>query len=142
MADTVMTDAPSSETPFSLRPKFKISDLPLVKEQRTTIENLLYKFKKQGGYDTLRKQVWAAYNTSEGKQVLTDGIHEVAEKEIEKDSALLARERGKAATLISGAVERSGVYQKVESRLDLEIAKHLDVVLESIREIRKADVGG
>jgi hypothetical protein len=141
MADTVMTDAPSGDAPFSLRPKYKISDLPLVKEQRTTIESLLYKFKKQGGYDTLRKQVWAAYNTSEGKQALTDGIHEVAEKEIEKDPALLGRERGKAATLISGAVERSGVYQNVESRLDLEIAKHLDVVLESVREIRKADVG-
>jgi len=64
---------------FTLRPRFKISELPLVKEQRSTIDVLLNKFKKQGGYDALRKQVWAAYNTSEAKLGLTQSISAVAE---------------------------------------------------------------
>ncbi|KAK7905985.1 hypothetical protein LTR67_000710 [Exophiala xenobiotica] len=143
MADTVMADSPAIEsaTPFSLRPRFKISDLPLVKEQRSTIDTLLLKFKKQGGYDSLRKQVWASYNTSDAKTALADQIHAIAEAEIEKDPNLLSRERGKAATLIQGAVDRSGIYQDVESRIDTEIAKHLSTVLDAVRDIRKADVG-
>ncbi|EXJ55948.1 hypothetical protein A1O7_08879 [Cladophialophora yegresii CBS 114405] len=143
MVDAMMTDAPAidSDAPFSLRPRFKISDLPLVKEQRSTIDALLLKFKKQGGYDSLRKQVWASYNTSDAKTALTDQIHTIAEQEIEKDSKLLSRERGKAATLIQGAVERSGIYADVESRIDVEIAKHLSTVLDAVRDIRRGDVG-
>ena len=125
----------------SLRPTFNVSELPLVRDQRSTIEALLFKFKKLGGYDTLRKQVWAAYNSSEAKTALTDNIYEVAAAEIEKDPNLLSRERGKAATLIQGAVERSGVYQDVEARIDQEIVKHLDMVDDTLREIRRKDVG-
>ena len=144
MADVAMTDTPldpSSTTPFSLRPRFKISDLPLIKDQRTTIDALLLKFKKQGGYDSLRKQVWASYNTSDAKLALTGQIHAIAEQEIEKDPQLLGRERGKAATLIQGAVDRSGIYADVESRIDQEIARHLGTVLDSVRDIRREDVG-
>ncbi|OQU97508.1 hypothetical protein CLAIMM_03433 [Cladophialophora immunda] len=143
MADTVMADAPPVESPppFSLRPRFKISDLPLVKEQRSTIDALLLKFKKKGGYDSLRKQVWASYNTSDAKTALTEQIHTIAEAEIEKDPNLLSRERGKAATLIQGAVDRSGIYQDVESRIDQEIARHLSTVLDAVRDIRREDVG-
>ena len=143
MADAIMADAPAvdSSSPFSLRPRFKISDLPLVKDQRSAIDALLLKFKKQGGYDSLRKQVWASYNTSDAKATLADQIRAIADSEIEKDPKLLSRERGKAATLIQGAVDRSGIYQDVESKIDTEIARHLDNVLDAIREIRKADVG-
>ncbi|KIX08492.1 uncharacterized protein Z518_03148 [Rhinocladiella mackenziei CBS 650.93] len=143
MADTVMADAPATNSgvPFSLRTRFKISDLPLVKDKRLAIDALLLKFKKQGGYDSLRKQVWASYNTSDAKTALTDQIHAIAEAEIEKDPNLLTRERGKAATLIQGAVDRSGIYQDVESRIDTEIAKHLGTVLDAVREIRRQEVG-
>ena len=139
MVDVGMTDAAS--IPFSLRTRFKISELPLVKEQRSAIDSLLLKFKKQGGYDSLRRQVWASYDTSEAKLALTEQIHSVAEEQIENDPSLLGRERGKAATLIQGALDRSGVYQDVESRIDAEVAKHLDAVIGAVREIRAQDVG-
>ena len=141
MADTVMPEAASPAGPINLRPKYKISELPLNKEQRTTIENLLYRFKKKGGYDSLRKKVWADYNVSDTKSTLTTSIQEVAEIEIDKQPSLLSRERGKAATLIQGAVDRSGVYHNVEVEMDRLMAEHLDTVLESVREIRKSDVG-
>lgn len=139
MADMEMVTEPN--LPVSLRPRFKLSELPLVKEQRTTIDSLLLKFKKGGGYDKLRKQVWAAYNTPETKESLSIKISSVADAEIEKLPQLLSRERGKAATLIQGAVDRSGVYQDVEARIDEEMAKHIDVVLESVRDLRRADIG-
>jgi hypothetical protein len=147
MAYSVMAEASPlikpepAPLPVSLRPKFKISEIPLNKEQRTTIDSLLYRFKKKGGYDSLRRKVWADYNGSDAKSTLTKSIQEVAEIEIDKDPNLLSRERGKAATLIQGAVDRSGVYHDVEAEMDRLIAGHLDNVLGAVREIRRAEVG-
>lgn len=40
------------------RKKLKTSDLPLASATRAAIEVLAHNFKKKGGYDSLRKQVW------------------------------------------------------------------------------------
>jgi hypothetical protein len=42
----------------TVRKKLKTSDLPLASATRAAIEGLAHTFKKKGGYDTLRKQVW------------------------------------------------------------------------------------
>lgn len=44
--------------------KFKASDLPLPSATRTAIEGLAHSFKKKGGYDTIRKQVWEKFEAS------------------------------------------------------------------------------
>lgn len=44
--------------------KFKASDLPLPSATRTAIENLAHSFKKKGGYDAIRKQVWEKFEAS------------------------------------------------------------------------------
>lgn len=40
---------------------FKASDLPLTSATRSAIEGLAHSFKKKGGYDTIRKQVWEKF---------------------------------------------------------------------------------
>jgi hypothetical protein len=49
-------DSKSSAGP--VRKKLKTSDLPLASATRAAIEGLAHTFKKKGGYDSLRKQVW------------------------------------------------------------------------------------
>ena len=49
-------DSKSSVGPA--RKKLKTSDLPLASATRAAIEGLAHTFKKKGGYDSLRKQVW------------------------------------------------------------------------------------
>ena len=44
--------------------KFKASDLPLSSATRSAIESLAHTFKKKGGYDVLRKQVWEKFEAS------------------------------------------------------------------------------
>jgi hypothetical protein len=44
--------------------KFKASDLPLPSATRTAIEGLAHSFKKKGGYDSIRKQVWEKFEAS------------------------------------------------------------------------------
>lgn len=41
-----------------VRKKIKTSDLPIPSTTRASIEDLAHKFKKKGGYDSLRKEIW------------------------------------------------------------------------------------
>lgn len=48
------------------RKKFKTSELPLSAAQHASIDNLLFSFKKKGGFDSVRKKVWAEFNEDVG----------------------------------------------------------------------------
>lgn len=44
------------------RKKFKTDDLPLSAAQHAVIDKLLHSFKKKGGFDSVRKQIWSEFN--------------------------------------------------------------------------------
>lgn len=44
------------------RKKFKADDLPLSGAQHAAIDKLLHSFKKKGGFDSVRKKIWAEFN--------------------------------------------------------------------------------
>ncbi|GAM33371.1 hypothetical protein TCE0_004r00221 [Talaromyces pinophilus] len=121
--------------------KYKTSDLPLTQDQQTAIQSLLVAFKKKGGFDNYRKKIWADFDNSEFKAKFTNALQELAEKEIEREPAHLSRDRGKAATLIEGAVDRSDIYKNTEHDLESFMTQHLETMLSSIREIRRKEVG-
>ncbi|KAJ5832162.1 hypothetical protein N7474_000473 [Penicillium riverlandense] len=121
--------------------KFKADDLPLSGAQQAAIDKLLHSFKKKGGFDSVRKKIWAEFNEGDSKTKFTDQLIALAESEIDREPALLSRERGKAATLIEGAVDRGDVYKNVENSIDKLAANHLEFILDSVREIRRQDVG-
>lgn len=66
---------------------------------------------------------------------------DLAESEIEREPLLLSRDRGKAATLIQGAVDRGDIYKSVEANIDALIAEHIIHVERAAREIRRLEVG-
>lgn len=55
-----MADAPAVTHPR----RFKASELPLTSATRTAIDGLAHAFKKKGGYDATRKQVWDTFEAS------------------------------------------------------------------------------
>jgi hypothetical protein len=63
------------------RKKLKTSDLPLPSATRSAIEGLAHTFKKKGGYDALRKQVWEKFEASvsscSGPEAFDTCLHEV-----------------------------------------------------------------
>ncbi|KAI4132637.1 MAG: hypothetical protein LQ338_000577 [Usnochroma carphineum] len=141
---------PYEEDVFHPRKRFKTSELPLNANQRSTIDGLLHTIKKKGHWDTLRKKVWSEFENSDqadlrtlqdAKSSFKDRLIELADAEIDRDPSLLSRDRGKAATLMQGAVDRSDIYKSVELSLDRLISEHLNHVLAAGREIRKAEVG-
>ncbi|EPS25793.1 hypothetical protein PDE_00729 [Penicillium oxalicum 114-2] len=146
-ADEVMEDAqsgskrPAPDLSSLIRKKYKPEDLPITAAQNAAIDKLLHSFKKKGGFDSIRKQIWAEFNDGDSKTKFTDQLIALAESEIEREPAHLSRERGKAATLIEGAVDRSDVYKNVEESINTIASKHLDAILETVRAIRREDVG-
>ncbi|KAK5796230.1 hypothetical protein VI817_005515 [Penicillium citrinum] len=136
-----MEDRPATDIESLKRKKFKAEDLPLSAAQHAAIDKLLHSFKKKGGFDTIRKQLWADFNDGEPKTMFTDQLIALAESEIEREPAHLSRERGKAATLIEGAVDRGDVYKNVEDSIDRLAAKHLDSILDQVRAIRRQEIG-
>lgn len=44
--------------------KYKASELPLPSATRAAIESLAHSFKKEGAYDSIRKQVWDKFEAS------------------------------------------------------------------------------
>lgn len=44
------------------RKKFKAEDLPLTAAQHAAIDRLLHSFRKKGGFDNVRKKIWAEFN--------------------------------------------------------------------------------
>jgi hypothetical protein len=57
-----MADRPTAAEPVVR--KFKASELPLPSATRAAIESLAHSFKKEGAYDSIRKQVWDKFAAS------------------------------------------------------------------------------
>ncbi|MCJ1467336.1 hypothetical protein MMC07_005960 [Pseudocyphellaria aurata] len=129
------------EQVFVPRKRFKTTELPLNSTQRSTIDGLLHTIKKKGEYDALRKKVWSQYADSSDKIAFNSSLNDLAEAEIDRDPSLLSRDRGKAATLMQGAVDRSDIYKSVELSLDTLIEQNIHHVYDAGREIRKTEVG-
>ncbi|KAI1341961.1 hypothetical protein F5Y15DRAFT_373768, partial [Xylariaceae sp. FL0016] len=64
MASTEQTPIATNGSTSLAPRKFKASDLPLPSATRSAIENLAHSFKKKGGYDAIRKQVWEKFAQS------------------------------------------------------------------------------
>jgi hypothetical protein len=62
--DTVSLAKATDLHPEPPRKKIKASELPLSSATRNAIETLSHTFKKKGGYDALRKQVWEKLEAS------------------------------------------------------------------------------
>ncbi|KAK7215277.1 hypothetical protein V2G26_003280 [Clonostachys chloroleuca] len=120
--------------------KFKASELPLPSATRNAIDDLAHTFKREGDYDTIRRQAWEAFQASDYEKQITKSILEVAEQEVERNpQQLLTLDRRKGAALIDGALERKGIYHTAEGVLGqlIDVGK----IEESIRGSRRAQIG-
>lgn len=62
--DVIPPSKVENSVPEPPRKKIKASELPLSSATRNAIESLSHTFKKKGGYDALRKQVWESLEAS------------------------------------------------------------------------------
>ncbi|KXJ93213.1 complex proteins associated with Set1p component shg1-domain-containing protein, partial [Microdochium bolleyi] len=132
---------PVAGSAAALAPRqFKASDLPLTSATRSAIESLAHSFKKKGGYDAIRKEVWEKFEASDYEAQIKKSILEVAEREVELNaSQYLTLNQRKAAALIDGKLVYEGIYQNAETVIGQLID---DKVIEArIRQLRAAEIG-
>ncbi|KFX99985.1 hypothetical protein V495_05928 [Pseudogymnoascus sp. VKM F-4514 (FW-929)] len=139
--DVIPPTKAETSVPERPRKKIKTSELPLSSATRSAIESLSHTFKKKGNYDALRKQVWETLQTSDFETNLIESITKVAENELEVNQSLLSSSRGKAAILIEGVIDRSGIYQEAEAHIKRLLEDHVGTIEDGIRAIRRDDVG-
>ncbi|OBT87922.1 hypothetical protein VE02_02660 [Pseudogymnoascus sp. 03VT05] len=139
--DVIPPTKADTSVPERPRKKIKTSELPLSSATRSAIESLSHTFKKKGNYDALRKQVWETLQTSDFETKLIESITKVAENELEVNQSLLSNSRGKAAILIEGVIDRSGIYQEAEAHIKRLLEDHVGTIEDGIRAIRRDDVG-
>lgn len=134
----VATQSLDGEPP---RKRFKANELPLNQHQRTAIDNLVHSFKKKGEFDALRKSAYASFEESTAKHSFTSALTSFAEKELDRNHTLLAKDRRQAAPLIEGAAERGNVYKATEVDVSRMIDEALAGAEEKLRDIRVESIG-
>lgn len=60
--DSTAVKRPALDVESLQNKKFKTEELPISAAQRAAIDNLLFSFKKKGGFDNIRKTIWAEFN--------------------------------------------------------------------------------
>ncbi|KAH8599699.1 complex proteins associated with Set1p component shg1-domain-containing protein [Bisporella sp. PMI_857] len=142
MAATMSYSKDSKVIGAPARKKLKTSDLPLASATRSAIDGLQRTYKKKGGYDSLRQQVWQELERSDFAASFTDALSRIAEEELEKNpEQLLKLDRGKATLLIEGALERSSVYSDAEAQLDRILSEHIPSIEAAVRKHRADEIG-
>ncbi|KAF1986592.1 hypothetical protein K402DRAFT_454233 [Aulographum hederae CBS 113979] len=123
------------------RKRPKISDLALPAPKRTAIDNLVFQFKKKGGFDSVRKGAYSKFEQGDGKANLLSSLEDIVEAEIDKNPSLLAKDRRHTAPLVEGAVERSSVYDDASAQVDAYVQELLGQAEKMLREIRAKEIG-
>lgn len=72
---------------------------------------------------------------------LVASITKIAEDELDVNQSLLSSSRGKAAILIEGVIDRSGIYQEAETHIKKLLQDHVGTIEGGIRAIRREDIG-
>ncbi|KAK9477568.1 complex proteins associated with Set1p component shg1-domain-containing protein [Lipomyces japonicus] len=84
-------------------------------------EDIVNIFKRRGLFDDLRKSLFADYKDSNVNAELIAAIGSIVEQDISA-TTLAVRNRGKAAALLEGSVNRSEAFAKVNSYVDETIS--------------------
>ena len=77
------------------------------------------RFKRSGGFDEARKEILKQWESSDLAPAFKARLESIVKSEIARDESLLLRDRGKAATLIAGAVERYPTPLHADDRTQL-----------------------
>ena len=107
-----------------------------------TEKRVLEHFKKSGKFDAMRKQALRSFEQSQDGIAFKAELEKLVDAELRRDPTLAARDRGKAATLIGGAVDRSTCYTHARKQATERIFGQSSfrlMIEEEIRSIMKQE---
>ncbi|CAD99132.2 Set1 complex component shg1 [Schizosaccharomyces pombe] len=101
------------------------------------VDELVSKFKKEGHFDRLRKQILETVNEKESGPLL-DRLKKIIDEEMVKDRTLKSKDQFRAAPLIAGAVDRSSLYEDSMEHIRSNVLSDQDlreVIYNSLEQI-------
>lgn len=104
-------------------------------------EDVKSAFKKRGQFDALRKEFFQRLLSDPAHTQLQESIRTLAMAELSQDKALRARDRGKAASLLEGVMERGEIYEDVTKYFDASLEAERKRIEKMVRDVYK-DLGG
>ncbi|KAK9313879.1 complex proteins associated with Set1p component shg1-domain-containing protein [Lipomyces starkeyi] len=89
---------------------------------QATTEDILTIFKRRGLFDSLRKSLFTDFKESSTHESLIAAIESLVESD--SSATLATRNRGKAAALLEGSVNRSEAFGNVNKYIDEHVSRN------------------
>lgn len=109
---------------------------------------LVKQMKRNGQFDALRRELLEEFRSSSNHAKATElqaRLAAIVGEEVERDPSLLRRDRGKAAPLIAGAVDRTDLWKWAQGNMDMEkfdTVSFREEIKQILREIKEGKEGG
>ncbi|KAK9371060.1 complex proteins associated with Set1p component shg1-domain-containing protein [Lipomyces kononenkoae] len=100
---------------------------------QATTEEILTIFKRRGLFDSLRKSVFTDFKESSTYESLITAIESLVESD--SSATLTTRNRGKAAALLEGSVNRSEAFGNVNKYIDEHVSTRNDELEKKIVDL-------
>ncbi|KAK9354875.1 complex proteins associated with Set1p component shg1-domain-containing protein [Lipomyces doorenjongii] len=100
---------------------------------QATTEDILTIFKRRGLFDSLRKSLFADFKESSTHESLIAAIESLVESD--SSATLATRNRGKAAALLEGSVNRSEAFGNVNKYIDEHVSTRNEELNRKIEEM-------
>ncbi|KAK9239998.1 complex proteins associated with Set1p component shg1-domain-containing protein [Lipomyces kononenkoae] len=100
---------------------------------QATTEEILTIFKRRGLFDSLRKSLFTDFKESSTYESLIAAIESLVESD--SSATLATRNRGKAAALLEGSVNRSEAFGNVNKYIDDHVSARNDELNKKIEDL-------
>ncbi|KAK9386764.1 complex proteins associated with Set1p component shg1-domain-containing protein [Lipomyces mesembrius] len=100
---------------------------------QATTEDILTIFKRRGFFDSLRKSLFTDFKESSTHESLIAAIESLVESD--SSATLATRNRGKAAALLEGSVNRSTAFGNVNKYIDEHVSTRNEELKRKIEDM-------
>ncbi|QSL66726.1 hypothetical protein MERGE_001112 [Pneumocystis wakefieldiae] len=107
--------------------------------EEITITELVHKFKLNGKFDSLRKEILTIYKNSNTGLQLKSKLEEIIKKEIDNNHTLFTQDRRKAVIMIGNIIDKSEVYNHARELMNdtifmnKEFRTRVNIIMQEIK---------
>ncbi|KAG4303810.1 hypothetical protein PORY_002790 [Pneumocystis oryctolagi] len=107
---------------------------------KISITELVDKFKLNGKFDSLRKEILTIYKNSDAGLQLKSKLEEIINNEINNNHNLFIHDRGKAAVVISNIIDKSDIYNHARELMNntifmnKEFRERINIIIQEIKD--------
>ncbi|KAG5438671.1 hypothetical protein PCANB_002390 [Pneumocystis canis] len=105
-----------------------------------SITELIHKFKLNGKFDSLRKEILTIYKNSDAGLQLKSKLEEIINKEINNNHILFTQDREKITIMINNIIDKSNIYNNARELMNdavfmnKEFREKVNIIMQEIKD--------